>query len=271
MLQEEGFKLFLQRPENRAVLEEHQRKEARRAEKLAAKQQALSFRDKVSRTCQEPSELRCALFSWSAGELAAMMLQLKERFGMQVLEADYSAQRNVAPFLKIPVLRRIVQTFTNDEHEDFGRWAHNPLAIQMLQQAKDLLDEGRMTEAEMEALLLSQMQARNLGRLGMRQVSKSSLQGDCCPEVAVTGGKVLEFQKGYEQSCLASTITSHFPSQASYFCEGIHITRSLLSSLEKHWAQAPGCEAWQDAESKSERTVRLTTDQLVPALNEHVR
>ncbi len=118
------------------------------------------------------------------------MLQLKERFGMQVLEADYSAQRNVAPFLKIPVLRRIVQTFTNDEHEDFGRWAHNPLAIQMLQQAKDLLDEGRMTEAEMEALLLSQ--ARSLGRLGMRQVSKTSSQVDCCPEAAVTGGKVLE-------------------------------------------------------------------------------
>lgn len=121
-----------------------------------------------------------------------MMLQLKERFCLQVLEADYSAQRNVAPFLKIPVLRRIVQTFTNDEHEDFGRWAHNPLAIQMLQQAKDLLDEGRMTEAEMEALLLSQMQARSLGRLGMRQVFMTSSQGDCCPELVVTGGKVLE-------------------------------------------------------------------------------
>ncbi len=56
MLQEEGFKLFLQRPENRAVLEEHQRKEARRAEKLAAKQQALSFRDKVSRTRRNPAD-----------------------------------------------------------------------------------------------------------------------------------------------------------------------------------------------------------------------
>ena len=106
-----------------------------------------------------------------------MLLQLKECFGMQVLEADYSAQRNVAPFLKIPVLRRIVQTFTNDEHEDFGRWAHNPLAIQMLQQAKDLLDEGRMTEAEMEALLLSQMQARSVGSVAMRQVSKGPHRG----------------------------------------------------------------------------------------------
>ena len=77
----------------------------------------------------------------------------------QVLEADFCAQQNVAPFLKYPVLRKIVQTFTNDEHEDFGRWANNPLAIQMLQQARDLLDSGRATEAEMEAHLLSQLQA----------------------------------------------------------------------------------------------------------------
>ncbi len=75
----------------------------------------------------------------------------------KVLETEYSAQRNVAPFLKVPVLRRIVQTFTNDEYEDFGRWANNPLVLQMLQQAKALLDEGRMSEPEMEALLLAQL------------------------------------------------------------------------------------------------------------------
>lgn len=76
-----------------------------------------------------------------------------------MLEAEYCAQQNVAPFLKYPVLRKVVQTFTNDEHEDFGRWANNPLAIQMLQQARDLLESGRVTDVEMEAHLLRQLQA----------------------------------------------------------------------------------------------------------------
>ena len=127
------------------MLEEHQRKEARRAEKLLEKQQALAFRDKVRHT---------------ASQKRASVCSLRYRpVPYQVLEAEFCAQQNIAPFLKYPVLRKIVQTFTNDEHEDFGRWANNPLAIQMLQQARDLLDSGRATEAEMEAHLLSQLQA----------------------------------------------------------------------------------------------------------------
>lgn len=35
--------------------------------------------------------------------------------------------------------------------------------------------------------------------------------------------------------------------------------------------QAPGSEAQQQVDSKLARTVRLATEQLVPALNEHVR
>ena len=134
----------------------------------------------------------------------------------QVLEAEYCAQQNVAPFLKYPVLRKIVQTFTNDEHEDFGRWANNPLAIQMLQQAVDLLDSGRVTEAEMEVHLLSQLQA------------------------------------------------SHGPGS----CAGHSACKHLLS---QSCPQAPGSGARQEVDSKPARTVRLATEQLVPALNEHVR
>ena len=36
-------------------------------------------------------------------------------------------------------------------------------------------------------------------------------------------------------------------------------------------SQAPGSEAKQQMDSKLARTVRLATEQLVPALNEHVR
>ena len=99
---------------------------------------------------------------------------------IQVLEAEYCAQQNIAPFLKYPALRKIVQTFTNDEHEDFGKWANNPLAIQMLQQARDLIESGRVTEAEMEAHLLSQLQASQrwescAGRLVCRRLSSTAV------------------------------------------------------------------------------------------------
>jgi len=163
--QEEGFKQFLQRPENRAVLEEHQRKEAWRAEKLADRQQALDFRAKVRPPRRRLPALRASLQVQPRTSGSARVRRrrpwvpamLTGDRAAQVLETEYSAQRNVAPFLKIPVLRRIVQTFTNDEHDDFGRWADNPLVLQMLGQAKALLDEGRMSEPEMEALLLAQL------------------------------------------------------------------------------------------------------------------
>lgn len=68
----------------------------------------------------------------------------------QVLEAEYDVQKAIAPFLKIPALRTIVQTFTNDADGDFQKWAGNPCVLEMLTEAKRLLDEGHMTEAELE-------------------------------------------------------------------------------------------------------------------------
>ena len=47
-------------------------------------------------------------------------------FRERVLAADAEAQKNVAPFLENPVLRRIIKTFTNDERGDFAKWACNP-------------------------------------------------------------------------------------------------------------------------------------------------
>ncbi len=61
---------------------------------------------------------------------------------LQVMDAELEAQQAVAPFLSIPVLRRLVQTFANDPRGDFSKWATNPLVIDMLRQAKQLIQEG---------------------------------------------------------------------------------------------------------------------------------
>ena len=56
----------------------------------------------------------------------------------QVLASEVDAQKAVAPYLEHPLLRKIVQTFTNDPRGDFAQWATNPLVISMLEQASDL-------------------------------------------------------------------------------------------------------------------------------------
>ncbi|PRW44423.1 Peptidyl-prolyl cis-trans isomerase D [Chlorella sorokiniana] len=118
---EASFKEFLARPENAALVEAQQRKEAKQSIQLQEKIRALEFRDKV-------------------------------------LEAEYDAQKNIAPFLENRVLRRIVQTFTNDPSGDFGKWAQNPRVIEMLREAKRLMDEGYLTEDEVEHHILRQLQ-----------------------------------------------------------------------------------------------------------------
>ena len=86
-------------------------------------------------------------------QLTVYLLHLKGSV-TQVLEAEYDVQKAIAPFLKIPALRTIVQTFTNDVDGDFQKWAGNASVLEMLTQAKRLLDEGHMTEAEMERTFL---------------------------------------------------------------------------------------------------------------------
>ena len=84
---------------------------------------------------------------------------LASRFRERFLASSPEAQIAMAPFLKVPVLRRIVQTLTNDERNDFGHWATNPAIIEMLTAAKDAIESGRMTEAETEHLLLAHAKA----------------------------------------------------------------------------------------------------------------
>lgn len=117
VVQEASFKEFLSRPENRPLVEQHQRKEVKQALQLQEKAAALKFRSKV-------------------------------------LEADYEAQMAIAPFLKNKTLRRIVQTFANDPQGDFEKWATNPRVLSMLQEAQKAIDEGRLKEADAEEFML---------------------------------------------------------------------------------------------------------------------
>ena len=64
----------------------------------------------------------------------------------------------MTPFFGHRALRRVVQTFTNDESQDFDKWATNPLVVQMLTQAQDLLESGQLSEKDMEQALLTQLQ-----------------------------------------------------------------------------------------------------------------
>lgn len=110
---EASFKEFLARPENQPALEKHQRKEMKQALKLQEKIHALKFKDVV-------------------------------------LDSEYDAQVSIAPFLKNRVLKKVVMTFANDPNGDFEKWAMNPRVIDMLSKAQKMMDEGRITEDEME-------------------------------------------------------------------------------------------------------------------------
>ena len=96
-----SFREFCERPENRPLVEAQQRREIEQGMRAARKARAVEFRDTV-------------------------------------LASDYEAQRAVAPFLEHPLLRRIVQTFTNDPRNDFAQWATNPLVLRMLEEAREL-------------------------------------------------------------------------------------------------------------------------------------
>ena len=76
----------------------------------------------------------------------------------QVLQSDVEAQQNVVPFLRHRVLREIVQSFTSSPNDDFEAWAKNQQAIDTLKEAQRLLDNGYISEEDMEHSLLAHLQ-----------------------------------------------------------------------------------------------------------------
>ena len=147
-MQEASFKEFLQRPENRPLVEAHQRKEVRQALRMKEKARALEFQEKVRRVSARLPGRCCR-----ACRGKSLLFKLR-----QVLDSDYEAQKSIAPYLSSRVLRLIIQTFTNDELGDFSKWACNPVVLEMLGQAQQLLREGRMSEEELEHALLAQLE-----------------------------------------------------------------------------------------------------------------
>jgi hypothetical protein len=113
---------------------------------------------------------------------------------MQVLETDYEVQKLLAPFLKSPSLRSVIQSFVNDDNGDFAKWAANPMVIKMLTRAKQVLDEGAMTEEEMGTsfsnyfqVLLGSSDLYSRGHL-LPRVWVSSVQAPCHMSVYTTAG-----------------------------------------------------------------------------------
>lgn len=93
----------------------------------------------------------------------------RERF----LAAPPAAQAALAPYLTTPFLRTVVATLCNDAAGgDLGRWAANPVVMDMLCAAKEAVDTGRITEAEAEHLLLTQAKVRKGGRRRERACAK---------------------------------------------------------------------------------------------------
>ena len=75
---------------------------------------------------------------------------------MQVLQSDEEVQRNIAPFLKSKVLREIVRSFTSNN--DFEQWAKNTQVLDMLREAQRLLDNGYVTEQQLQKSLLAHLE-----------------------------------------------------------------------------------------------------------------
>ena len=112
---------FCRAPENAETLAKHQREELRKLDRVQHRCDAMDFRDAV-------------------------------------LRADEEAQRCVAPFLRTRVLRNMVSTFRRDERGDFGKWATNPLVLEMLGKMQKDIDEGRRSEEEVEELIVRYLQ-----------------------------------------------------------------------------------------------------------------
>jgi len=96
---------------------------------------------------------------------------------LQVLSSDLETKQKLAPYLKHPVLRRVIQTFTNDEDGNMGKWACNPEVQRLLSEAKRLMDEGHVAEKEMErqfGLLISHLEVHLLSPDAKKPTTMSS-------------------------------------------------------------------------------------------------
>ncbi|KAG1678040.1 hypothetical protein FOA52_000836 [Chlamydomonas sp. UWO 241] len=136
---ESNFAEWCKRSENKRQVEEAQATEVKSAIKLREAQAAAAFHQKLQLCSQQ-------------------------------------AQTSFAPYLRYPVLRRVIQTFGNDSLDDavqgeqsrgsggsaasaLEAWASNPRVLQLLGHAKQQLDSGALSERQLEHHLLAQLKA----------------------------------------------------------------------------------------------------------------
>jgi len=115
---EASFKAYCAQPEHAKEMAEYQYRELRKSDRVSHRLEAMAFREAV-------------------------------------LGAEEEAQRNVAPFLRTRVLKNIIATFKNDKCGDFGKWACNPLVLNMLRETQKAIDEGRASEEEVERAMVN--------------------------------------------------------------------------------------------------------------------
>jgi len=132
---EASFKAFCAQPENAKIMAEHQFRELRKTDRVGHRVESMQFREAV-------------------------------------LGADEEAQRNIAPFLRTRVLKNIISSFKNDAHGDFGKWARNPLVLEMLRDTQRAIDEGRASEEEIERTMVNYL--RDPNNLGHAEFTKAT-------------------------------------------------------------------------------------------------
>lgn len=141
-MQASAFRSFCEQPANAALVERVQAREVARSRLAAERAAAARLRDAV-------------------------------------LAATPDAQRAVAPFLAVPVLRRLVATLCNGATDGatdgaadgatFSDWATNPEVLRHLRLAHLALAEGRVTEEEVERIVLAHAKVRALSALRAAQ------------------------------------------------------------------------------------------------------
>ena len=150
-------------------------------------------------------------------------------FRERVLAADAEAQKNVAPFLENPVLRRIIKTFTNDERGDFAKWACNPRVLEMLRRAQKAMDEGKLTEAEAERVMIESVAAKQKSAYDDAYADVDDRGFGTAPSTVPTGRKVR-----VETNNLVSALNEHV--QLRMQGNQLYESRAFPEALEKYQA-----------------------------------
>jgi hypothetical protein len=200
--QEQSFKEFAMRPENRALLEQHQREEVAAALQLQEQMQDLNLQQQVGwahcaagrlwRSLKHNGQFAQQL-GWARLHNLGRGLPLALTHPcapQQVSELHPADQNLLAPVLKSAVLRQLLTAMSaapqpgaeptaggDSSAAQLGVWLANPRVLQLLREAAKALRKGLLTEEQLVVLLQQEVKVRPVWKLGHRTlVSPLSLQ-----------------------------------------------------------------------------------------------